>query len=213
MHRKKFKSTVLFVFSLLFILSCIDPIYPREMYLQHLATLLAGIFLVTVAWKNALSDRSFLLIVLFMVFHIIGARWIYSYVPYNDWIKFLTGINIDDTFHFSRNHYDRLVHFLFGLLMIIPFAEIFHRWFTCPKKLSFFVAWIMILAMGSIYEVFEWSLSVVLSPEDAEAYNGQQGDFWDSQKDVALAMLGGLITMNLQSIVSKIKRNSSTGSM
>jgi len=43
------------------------------------------------------------------------------------------------------------------------------------------------------YEVFEWVLSLALSPEQADAYNGQQGDFWDAQKDMALAMLGAIV--------------------
>ena len=67
------------------------PVYPAEMLLQHSITLVMGAFLIMVIVKNSLSDRSFTLIVLFLLLHVIGARWIYSYVPYHEWIRFITG--------------------------------------------------------------------------------------------------------------------------
>ena len=55
------------------------------------------------------------------------------------------------------------------------------------------VAWLIVQAGSLIYELFEWALTLVLSPEDAEGYNGQQGDMFDAQKDMALAMLGSTL--------------------
>jgi putative membrane protein len=54
-----------------------------------------------------------------------------------------------------------------------------------------------------LYEVFEWLLSVFLSPDQAEAYNGQQGDMWDPQKDMALAMLGAILMILILKMVKK----------
>jgi putative membrane protein len=51
------------------------------------------------------------------------------------------------------------------------------------------------MAASLLYELFEWVLALVLSPQSAEAYNGQQGDMFDAQKDMALAMLGGILAL------------------
>jgi len=68
------------------------------------------------------------------------------------------------------------------------------------------LAFMTILSMSMIYEVFEWSISIFLSPEDAEAYNGQQGDYWDAQKDMALASLGAFIVV----IILQLKKASNS---
>jgi putative membrane protein len=56
------------------------------------------------------------------------------------------------------------------------------------------IAVMFISATGAIYEVVEWIVSIVMSEHDAESYNGQQGDYWDPQKDMALAFVGSMIS-------------------
>ena len=193
MLQRRIKIGSLILYFLVLIITCIHPIYPDEMYLQHTITLLVVGFLIYSTIKNNLSIKSFLLIAGFMIFHIIGARWIYSYTPYDQWINSLTGFSINTYFGFQRNQYDRLIHFLFGLMMIIPLREIYSGWFNCPGRTAILLAFLSILSLSMIYEVFEWSISIFLSPEDVEAYNGQQGDYWDAQKDMALALLGAIV--------------------
>ena len=94
------------------------------MWLQHSATLIIGIFLIYDIKKDLLKPDTFVCIYLFMLLHIIGARWIYSYVPYDLWFQKLTGVGFNSFFGLQRNHYDRFVHFMFGVLMMIPFAEL-----------------------------------------------------------------------------------------
>jgi len=163
------------------------------MFLQHSATLLIAVFLIYTTVKDNLSNKAFLFIVAFMIFHIIGARWIYSYTPYDQWIKSLTGFSINTFFGFRRNQYDRLVHFAFGFLMMIPLREIYSGWYKCPRRFVTLMAFLTILSMSMLYEIFEWTITLFLSPDDAEAYNGQQGDFWDAQKDMAMAFLGAVM--------------------
>jgi len=174
------------------------------MLLQHSVTLIMSIFLITVTRRNSLSDRSFTLIVLFMTLHVIGARWIYSYVPYDEWFRSVTGETISGIFHTNRNHYDRFVHLMFGLLMFFPIREVYERWFGCPARFSSVLSLLTITGCSLVYEVFEWGLTLVLSPEDAEDYNGQQGDMWDAQKDMALALTGAFINLVI-SIIRKRK--------
>jgi putative membrane protein len=176
------------------------------MYLQHSVTLLVAGILVYITIKNNLSDKAFLLIAGFMIFHIIGARWIYTFTPYDQWIKSITGCSINSYFGFNRNEYDRFVHFLFGFMMLIPLREIYHKYYNCSFREAILLAFLTILSMSMVYEIFEWSISIFLSPEDAEAYNGQQGDYWDAQKDMALAFLGAiLMILVLQTGFKKIK--------
>lgn len=198
------KAGLLILYFLILVVSCIHPIYPREMYLQHSATIIAGAFLIYITIKNNLSNQAFVLIFAFMILHIIGARWIYTYTPYDSWIKSLTGFSINDCFGWERNQYDRFLHLMFGFLLLIPASEIYHRWLGVPAKRSDHIAFLFILAGSLFYEVFEWFLTLVLSPEQADSYNGQQGDFWDAQKDMALAMLGALIMIVIRRIAGII---------
>ena len=206
MYHRRFKTSSLILLFLILVVSCINPIYPREMYLQHSATIAVALFLIYSTIKNNLSNTSFFLIVVFMIFHIIGARWIYSNTPYDQWISSLTGFEINSYFGFKRNHYDRLIHFLFGFLILIPLQEIFRRKPDIKHGSGLLLAFLSILSLSMLYEVFEWMLSIVLSPDAAEAYNGQQGDYWDAQKDMALALLGALSILFILRISRRKRR-------
>ena len=206
MYHRQFKTSSLLLLFLILVVSCINPIYPREMYLQHSATIAVALFLIYSTIKNNLSNKSFTLIVVFTIFHIIGARWIYSYTPYDQWIKSVTGFSINSYFGFERNQYDRLIHFLFGFLILIPLQEIFQRKPDIKRGSGLLLAFLSILSLSMLYEVFEWMLSIVLSPDAAEAYNGQQGDYWDAQKDMALALIGALSMLLILRFSSRKKR-------
>lgn len=206
MYHRRFKTSSLILLFLILVVSCINPIYPHEMYLQHSATIAVALFLIYSTIKNNLSNKSFTLIVVFTVFHIIGARWIYSYTPYDQWIKSVTGFSINSYFGFERNQYDRLIHFLFGFLILIPLQEIFRRKPDIKRGSGLLLAFLSILSLSMLYEVFEWMLSIVLSPDAAEAYNGQQGDYWDAQKDMALALLGALSMLFILRISRRKRR-------
>ncbi|MEM7262333.1 MAG: DUF2238 domain-containing protein, partial [Planctomycetota bacterium] len=112
---------------------------------------------------------------------------------YNEWSESLLGFHINDTFGFECNHYDRVLHFLFGLLFQRPVRQILDRWIDCRPWIMTLLAVVVIGSMGGFYEVLEWGIAATLSPETAEKYNGQQGDMWDAQKDIALAYLGAAL--------------------
>jgi len=204
MHQRSIKIGSLVLYFLILIISTIQPVYPDEMYMQHSVTLLVAAFLIYTTIKNNLSDKAFQLIAGFMVFHMIGARWIYTFTPYDQWIKSLTGFSINSYFGFQRNQYDRLIHFLFGFMIFLPIQEIYSKWAKAPVKVLTLLAFLSILSLSMIYEVFEWSISIFLSPEDVEAYNGQQGDYWDAQKDMALAFLGAMLMILMLRIKGRI---------
>lgn len=179
----------------LLLLAQIAQPYPEIALLQHIPTL---VFLLASPWllrRWPLSTASLACITLFLALHTLGGRYAYSNVPYDDWARALSGTSLSDAMGWTRNHYDRLVHFAFGALSVIPVAEIARRWGgLSPRGAALtVVAWA--LAISCLYEIFEWLLTIVAAGETADRYNGQQGDIWDAQKDMALATLGAILLL------------------
>lgn len=189
----KFKSILIGLMMIFVIITSINPIYPEEQFLQHIGTLLIIIVLLIDARNEIFSKLSFLGIFAFGIIHIIGARYIYSYVPYQEFFNEYLGFNINQTFGFKRNHYDRMVHFSFGFFIFLSVYEYFYKKINISKVLALLIAWLVIQLFSMIYELFEWWLTLIMSESDAENYNGQQGDVWDAHKDMALALLGSSI--------------------
>lgn len=190
----KIKTALLFILIATSILFWVKSEYPNQQLLQHLGTLLVSLILIADLILDRLSLKAYIGVSLFILLHIIGARWIYSNVPYQSFFESI-GIDIHELFNINsqRNHYDRLVHFSFGLLMV-PFLFEIYRVRIENTIISLVFAWLTIQTFSMFYEVFEWILTVIIPGEGATEYNGQQGDVWDAQKDMALAMLGSTFT-------------------
>lgn len=171
-------------------LSAWGAIYPTNTWLQvgPVALLLPLAILALRRWP--IGNRSAGCIAAFVLLHLFAARWSYSFVPYDAWLN-----GIDSAMGFQRNMFDRLVHFLFGLLAIDPMVELGTRYWRLTRRMALTFAVLFVLAIGGIYEVFEWTLTLALAPADAGAYNGEQGDMFDAQKDMALAALGALLAL------------------
>ena len=173
--------------------SAIGALYPSNTWLQVGPVALLLPFAIFALRRWPLTNAAALCIACFVLLHLIAARWSYSFVPYNDWLRAVGIGNFDGDASFHRNMFDRLVHFAFGLLAIIPFGEAASRYGNLSKRRALFGAVMFVLAVGGLYEIFEWSLTMAMSPADAGAYNGEQGDVFDSQKDMAIAAMGGLL--------------------
>ncbi len=161
--------------------------------MQNSPTVLALALLLVCERRQWLSRVSFVCLVVFLWLHILGARYIYSYVPYDEWTAAVFGSSISEWFSWERNHYDRLVHFAFGALWVGPIAEVAMRYGRLSRWTSVCLAVTAILGISALYEIFEWAIAVTMAPDYAEAYNGQQGDLWDPQKDMALAFAGSVV--------------------
>ena len=174
--------------------------FPEEQALQHSATVVALVLLTVCARKEWLSTAAFTCLVGMLWLHILGARYIYSYVPYHEWFTTLCGSSPAEWFGWQRNHYDRLVHFCFGMLSIFPLYEVATRYGRLSPRWAILLSLFAIMTISAAYEIFEWMIAVVMAPDYAEAYNGQQGDVWDPQKDMALALAGSLVAAALMAI-------------
>ncbi|MEX2316867.1 MAG: DUF2238 domain-containing protein [Pirellulales bacterium] len=193
----RWNRAMLFAFLLLWLVSCIRPPHPEYLLLQHGPTVVAIASLVAVQNRLAVSRISYTAILLFLTCHLLGARYLYTFVPYDDWLKPLLGFRITEQFGFQRNHYDRLVHFLFGLLIVVPSWRFSRRILGLGGWWSAAVAFSIIMTASAVYEIIEWAVAMTQSEITAESYNGQQGDVWDPHWDMTLAGLGSLIGLAL----------------
>lgn len=134
-----------------------------------------------------LSNVSYTAIFLFMVLHAIGGHYTYGKVPLGNWLM--------EWFGFARNHYDRIVHFSFGLLMSYPVREVFHRIAQTRGVWGYWLPLELTLAFSAIFEILEWLIVLIAAPEAGTAYLGTQGDEFDAIKDMALAGSGAFLTM------------------
>jgi putative membrane protein len=171
----------------------IDQPFPEVAPLHHIPTLLLLIAAPFALRRWPMSNAAVGCAVLFFVLHTIGGRYTYTNVPYDALAQALTGHTISEIFGFTRNHYDRLVHLAYGLLAVLPVSEALRRHLGVSPRLALYVAVESVLAVSLLYELFEWLLALTMAGPAAEAYNGQQGDMWDAQKDMALALLGALV--------------------
>jgi putative membrane protein len=169
------------------VITAVNPLDRKDWVLENVlaVTLVAG--LVLSYRRFPLSDMSYLLITLFLTLHAVGAHYTYSEVPLGYWLK--------DWGHFSRNHFDRVVHFCFGLLMAYPVREVFLRVASTRGFWAYYLPLDVTLAFSAIYEIIEMLVAVVIAPSAGDAYLGTQGDIWDAQKDMALAGCGALLCM------------------
>ncbi len=198
---------VLATFFALWVISAIRVPYPQFFAMQHIPTVLAVIAL-TAAERQMFVDRvGFVLVVAFLVLHLIGARYLYSYVPYDDWAEHVFGFRLTERFSFERNHYDRLVHICFGLLFVYPFARFFQRQLNARGCWPAVLAVCVVMAAGAVYEIAEWAVAMAFAPDWADAYNGQQGDPWDAQRDMALAAVGVIFGVGLDAAWRKSRGN------
>ena len=166
------------------------PIHPAEQALHHSLTVVALAAVLILVRRASLPYGSFVLILIFLTLHTIAARWIYSFVPYDDWLQAVFGVRLG-----GRNDFDRLVHFSYGACL----APVLFRHFV--ERAGWRVRWAalaaveIVLSTSAFYELFEWGVAMTLAPGAAEAYNGQQGDLWDAQKDMATATVGAILAV------------------
>jgi putative membrane protein len=139
--------------------------------------------------KLALSDLSYLLLFGFLMLHVWGAQHKYASVPLGLWLQDVTGD--------SRNPYDRVVHFAYGLLCAYPMQEWFMRSAGVRDGFRYFLPVQFTLACSAVYELLEVLAASVLSPERGEEFVGMQGDLWDAQKDMFVAAVGAVVAMGV----------------
>lgn len=191
------------IFAVIWVLLAIDPLYRHDWMLENL---LVVAFALAFLWRRKsleLSKTSTTLIFIFLVVHEIGAHYTYSEVPYDTWAEALFGVTVTELFGFSRNHFDRLEHFFYGLLLAYPMREAYVRAQMLKGRLTYTIPITITLAFSALYEIIEWAAAEIVGGDLGTAYLGTQGDVWDAQKDMALAGFGAILAMAATIIVHK----------
>jgi putative membrane protein len=193
-HRK-YLLVLSLVFALLWALLAISP-WDRETWLVENALAVAAAALIIGYHRKLLLSRvSYTLIFIFMCLHQVGAHYSYAEVPYDAWFESLTGRTFNELVGWERNNFDRVIHFLYGLLLAYPIREVFLRVADVRGFWGYFLPLDLTMSTSMIFELFEWVAAALFGGELGQAYLGTQGDVWDAHKDMALASLGALIAM------------------
>lgn len=166
-----------------------SPHYRFDWVLENMLPTVLAVVLLLGFRRLPLSDVSCLLLFLFLALHQIGAHFTYSEVPF--------GWAIGAFFGSERNHFDRLVHFSFGFLLFYPMREIFIRFVTPSSFLAGLCALALNTAGSAIFEIMEMVIAKLVNPEAGAAYLGTQGDIWDAQMDMTMALAGSLVAFAL----------------
>ncbi len=193
-RRVEYRTKLLIFFTLWWLAWAYQPWHFSDWVLENILTVLAIIYFIYCRHTFRLSSLSYTLIFIFLSLHTIGSHYTYADVPYESWTGAL-GFSINDNFGFTRNHFDRLVHFLFGFLIAYPMREVFMRVAGAKGAWSYYLPLELVMSLSMLYELIEWAAAEVVGGELGMAYLGTQGDIWDAHKDMGLATIGAALGM------------------
>ncbi|KHD13666.1 DUF2238 domain-containing protein [Clostridium butyricum] len=186
---KKFHLILLVMLLSILIWSVIEPKDLFIWFLEVLPVILGVAVLICIYPKYRFSNFIYVLITIESIILIVGGHYTYAEMPIFNWIR--------DTFDLSRNYYDRLGHFMQGFIPAMIAREIIIRNKVINKKkyLSFIVICIC-LAISASYELIEFVVAK-LTGNAADAFLGTQGDVWDTQWDMLMALIGSVTSLSL----------------
>jgi putative membrane protein len=170
------------VFALILVVAAIEPTNPGAFWLENAPVAVFVLVLVLSYRRFQFSTAAYLHMLALLLLHELGAHFTYAKNPVGFWLA--------DAFDLSRNHYDRIVHFSFGLLIARPLAELFVHAVKVPSRAARWLAPVGILAMAGGYELLEFWTAETVQPDVGAAFLGAQGDPWDAQQDMMVALLG-----------------------
>jgi len=191
-HRR-FAAGVLGIFVVVFLALAWAPSYREDWLLENVLVFVLVPFFIATYRRLPLSRISYTSLLLFLILHEIGSHYTYAEVPYDAAFESLFGRGLNDLLGWERNHYDRLVHFLYGVLITYPTREIFLRVANARGLWAYLFPLLVVMSSSLLFEMIEWAAALIFGGELGMAYLGTQGDVWDSHKDSALATLGSLI--------------------
>ncbi|WP_037082879.1 DUF2238 domain-containing protein [Pseudoxanthomonas sp. J35] len=189
--------TLLALFVAVWIALAISPWYRQDWALENVLVLVA---VPALAWgwrRMPLTALSYACLFVFGMLHEVGAHYTYAEVPYDAWFQRHLGFSLDQALGLQRNSFDRLVHFLYGLLVTPACIELLDR-VAAPRGIWRYVMPVsFIMSHSLLFEMFEWLAASVFGGDLGQAYLGTQGDVWDAQKDMLMATLGSMLAVTV----------------
>lgn len=182
MSQRTLLTTLGLTILLALVLSGIEP-YDRPTWLLEVAPVLLAAPVLALTYRRfPLTHLLYVLIALHALILILGGTYTYARVPLGFWVQ--------DWFDLARNPYDKLGHFAQGLVPALIAREILLRGrFVAPGRMLAFLALCVAMTISAVYELIEWWVAL-LAGQGAVEFLGTQGDPWDTQSDMFLALLG-----------------------
>lgn len=180
-------------YTILWALLAIDPVSRSDWLLENV--LVAVGLGVLARTHSRLSPANIILCFAFLALHAVGAHYTYSQVPYDRFVSAGFGFSVDEVFGASRNHFDRLAHFAYGVMITPPLRELLQHRLGLRGFWSYFLPFDLTVTTSTLYELLEWAAAVVFGGDLGTAFLGTQGDEWDAQKDMLCASLGAFASM------------------
>jgi putative membrane protein len=187
----KLPLVLLAVLAVIAVLTLYAPPAGRKSWLLETAPALLGIAVLTATGRRfPMSHFVYLCVFVHTLILIYGGVYTYAMTPLGNWAR--------DTFHLLRNPYDRVGHLALGVFPAFYAREVLLR--TSPLRRGgwlYFLVISVVLAIAAFWELVEWWSALVLDPAAGTAFLGSQGDVWDAQWDMFLALLGAMIVLPL----------------
>ncbi len=187
-----FPCFLLLLYAVEFTVLAINP-FDRAVWWAENVPVLIPVILLVLTWKKfQFSNLSCLLMASFFMFHTVGGHYTFERTPFDFFNNLLSRLDFDFIFPEGRNNFDRVGHFLIGILAY-PLAEIFlrKRWVS-HIPVALFVGVVSLGFWGALYEIIEMYYAVLEGGSAGAAFLGSQGDIWDAQKDMLLDILGAV---------------------
>jgi putative membrane protein len=168
-----------------FVWSGIAPYDRTTWWLEVFPILIAVPLLAATYRRFPFTPLVYRLILLHAIVLMVGGHYTYARVPLGFWVQ--------DALHLSRNHYDRLGHFVQGFVPAMVAREVLLRRSPLVRgKWLFVIVTALCLSISACYEFIEW-WSAVLGGSAANDFLGTQGDVWDTQWDMFIAFIGAMV--------------------
>ena len=169
--------------------SGLAPVDRAVWYAEAIPVLAVFALLIITYRRFQFSGRAYFFMSLWMIMHLIGAKYTFANVPF-DWGNQLLAPLLGE----GRNHYDRVGHYIIGFYSF-PMAEWLLRRRQCGMGVAFFFSLFFIMSLAASYEIIEWQYAVIEGGTAGVEFLGSQGDIWDAQKDMLADTLGALTAL------------------
>lgn len=179
---------LLLIVTAVFIWSVIKPASYSSWAAEAIPAVLGLIIIIAIYNKFRFTTLSYIIIAILAIIMFIGGHYTYSKVPLFNWIK--------DVFDLNRNHYDRFGHLIKGLFIIVIREILLRKTQLTEGSWLVTISISVSLAIAALYEIIEWlAFKIAKGGKGAKDFLGMQGDIWDAQWDMSLALVGSILTL------------------
>ncbi|MBF7149946.1 DUF2238 domain-containing protein [Bacillus toyonensis] len=179
---------LLLIVTTVFIWSVIKPTRYSSWAAEAIPAVLGLIIIIAIYNRFRFTTLSYIIIAILAIIMFIGGHYTYSKVPLFNWIK--------DVFDLNRNHYDRFGHLIKGLVTIVIREILLRKTQLTEGPWLVTISISISLAIAALYEIIEWlAFKIAKGGKAAKDFLGMQGDIWDAQWDMSLALVGSILAL------------------